>query len=159
MKTVILYATKHGASAEIARRISEEIRNSIIHNLKQECMPPISEFDCVIVGSSVYAGAFRKEAKTFFAQNADILKEKRLGLFLSGMSGNDGAEVFSANVPEDVLKAAKARCALGGIFDPKKSNLFERLIMRVVTKKSEYVSTISDERISEFVDAMNDVVE
>ena len=159
MKTVILYATKHGAAAEIAERISDKIRNSIVHDLKQECIPPISEFDCIIVGSSVYAGSFRKEAKTFIAQNADVLKEKRLGLFLSGMSASDGNEVFSANVSEDVLKAAKARCALGGIFDPKKSNFFERLVMKMVTKKSEYVSTISDEKISKFVDAMNDVVE
>jgi len=43
-------------------------------------------YDCIIVGSSVYAGMFRKKAKAFLSQNADVLRQKKLGLFVSGMS-------------------------------------------------------------------------
>ena len=35
MKTIILYATKYGAAAEIARRIAAHIDGAIVHDLKQ----------------------------------------------------------------------------------------------------------------------------
>ena len=73
MKTLILYATKYGAAYEIARRIAERIDGAVIHNLKQDGMPPLEEFDCVIAGSSVYVGMIRKEAKAFFTKNTAAL--------------------------------------------------------------------------------------
>jgi len=153
MKTIVLYATKHGAAAEIAARIATELDDAGTFDLKQEGIPALSDFDCVIVGSSIYAGAFRKEAKSFLAENADVLCEKKLGLFISGM-GEDGAEAFKANVPDEVLKTAKVADVLGGVFDPAKAGFFERFIMRIVTKKSGFVSTISDDKINEFASAM-----
>ena len=55
MKTIILYATKHGAIAEIARRIAAHINGAVVHDLKQP-VPDLTEYDSVIVGSSVYVG-------------------------------------------------------------------------------------------------------
>jgi len=154
MKTLILYATKHGAAEDIAKRIAAQIGDADLYNLKQENIPQLGDYDCVIVGSSVYAGAFRKEAKAFLARNADQLCEKKLGLFICAMSENNEDEVLKANVPEEVVKAATAARTLGGAFDPKKGNFFERLIMKAVTKQSGSISTISDEKISKFVEAM-----
>jgi len=154
MKTIILYATKYGAAAEIARRIAAQIDDAVTFNLKQAGVPALNDFECVIVGSSVYAGMFRKEAKTFLAENADELCKKKLGLFISGMSESDGDEAFKANVPGEVLQAAVAASALGGVFDPSRANFFERLIMKAVTKQSGYVSNISEGKIKEFAEAM-----
>jgi len=154
MKTIILYATKYGAAAEIAQRISSQLEGSSVYDLKQEGIPDLTEFDCVIIGSSVYAGMLRKEAKSFILQNAGDLCEKKPGLFISGMSEGDGAGIFKANIPGEVLEATKVSCILGGVFDPKKANFFERLIMKAVSKQSDYMSTISDEKISEFVEAV-----
>jgi menaquinone-dependent protoporphyrinogen oxidase len=154
MNTIILYATKHGAAADIAQRIAKQIENAVTYDLKQGNIPQLNEYDCVIIGSSVYAGGFRKEAKSFLSKNAEELLKKKLGLFVSGMSESESNEVFKSNVPGDVLMAAVAKGALGGAFYPDKANIFERLIMRIVTKQSGFVSTISDEKISKFVDAM-----
>jgi len=154
MKTIILYATKHGAAAEIARRIASGIDGASTYDIKQGDIPPLADYDCVIIGSSVYAGAFRKEAKTFIAENADELCKKKLGLFISGMSESESDEVYKSNIPDVLLNAATAMCAPGGIFDPEKSNFFERLIMKVVTKQSGYVNNIKDERITEFTEAL-----
>jgi len=154
MRTLILYATKHGATAEIARRIAEQIEGSVTHDLKQSGIPPIAGFDCVVVGSSVYAGMIRKEAKLFLAQNADILCKKKLGLFLSGMDTSDGKKIFDANIPESIMQAASAMNILGGIFDPGKAGFFERLVMKLVTKQSGYLSNIDDEKIKQFAETM-----
>jgi len=153
MKTIILYATKHGATAEIARRIADKIENTTVHNLEQPA-PDLAEYDCIIIGSAVYAGMFRKEVKTFFAQSSNILKTKKLGLFACGMSKSESDKVFTENVPDELLQATKASMLLGGIFDPEKANFAEKLIMKAVTKQSGYIDTIDDEKIEKFVEVI-----
>ena len=155
MNTIVLFATKHGAAQEIANRIANRMDGAIAHDLKQSNTPDIADFDCVVVGSSVYAGAIRKEAKAFLSQNANTLKNKKIGLFLSGMSSGEMQKAFTENVPDDVLQSAKVKASLGGVFDPNKAGFMERVIMRIVTKQSGFVSTIDDKKIDEFVRGMD----
>jgi len=155
MKTLILYATKHGAAAEIAKRIADKINGAVVHDLKQGGIPDLTEFDCIIIGSSVYAGMFRKEAKEFLSQNADVLRQKKLGLFISGMSSGEEQKMFADNVPKDLLESAKATVMPGGLFDPKKAGFIAQLIMKAVTKQSGYVDTIDNGKINDFAEAMN----
>ena len=154
MKTIILFASKYGAAGEIARRIASRIKDATVHELKRGGNPSLDGFDCVILGSSVYAGMIRKEAKTFLSLNAAALQKKKLGLFLSGMETSGGNKFFETNFPRDILETAKATGFLGGIFDPKKAGLMERLIMKAVAKTSAYGNTIDDEKIEQFVESM-----
>jgi menaquinone-dependent protoporphyrinogen oxidase len=157
MTTLILYATKYGAAQEIAQRIKNRMDNAVLHNLKDENIPALDQFDCVVIGSSLYAGSIRKEAKKFMALYADSLKGKKIGLFLSGIGGeNEKSErtCINNNFPDVILKASKVSFVLGGAFDPKKAGLFDRLIMRIVTRKSGYINTISDKKIDLFVEAL-----
>ena len=147
MKTLILYATKYGAAAKIAERIADEIDGAVVHDLNQDGIPDLAGFDCIIVGSSVYAGMFRKEAKAFLSQNSDVLRQKKLGLFISGMSP-DNENVFDV----DSKQIAEATALLGGIFDPKKASFMERLVMKAVTKQPVYTNTIDDDKIKRFVE-------
>ena len=153
MKTLILYATKHGGAAEIGRRIAAKFDDVTLHDLKQPTAD-LSSYDCIIVGSSVYAGAFRKEAKLFLSQNGNILKSKKLGLFVCAMSKGESDKIFADNISADVLAVAKVTALLGGLFDPKKANFAERLIMRLVTKQSGYVDTIDNDKIEKFVETL-----
>ncbi|MCL2532209.1 MAG: flavodoxin domain-containing protein [Oscillospiraceae bacterium] len=156
MKTLILYATKHGAAADIAGRIAKHIDNAALHNLKQDSTPNLAQYDCIIVGSAVYAGMFRKEAKTFLAQHADMLMQKQLGLFASGLLPAEEQKIFADNVPPQLLAHAKAAMLLGGVFDPAKANFATRLAMKAATKQSGYVSTIDNDKIAEFAKRMLD---
>jgi len=153
MKTLILYATKHGATKEIAGRIANKLDNAAICDLKQGNTPTITDFDCIIIGSSLYAGSIRKEAKAFVAQNADVLSEKTIGLFLSGLAEEDN-NYFATNFPKNLLDKVKAKGFLGGIFDPKKANMFERFVIKTVMKQSVYVEKIDDDATDQFVSDM-----
>jgi len=154
MKTLILYATKYGASKEIASRIAKKMDNATICDIKRGEIPPLADFDCIIVGSSVYAGSIRKEAADFVNANDKILCEKTLGIFLSGIGADETS--FSKNFPQNMLASVKSKVFLGGIFDPAKANGFERLIMKMVTKQKGYMETIDDEAIVRFVAAINE---
>lgn len=156
MKTLIVYATKHGAAKEIAEKIAEKIPGSTVCDLRGGNIPAISDFDCIIVGGSVYAGSIRKDAKDFVKHHAGALKLKKIGLFVSGMAKGESEQTFSANFPIDVVAAAKVKANLGGIFNPEKAGGFDKIVMKVVTKQSGYMSTISDEQIEKFVEALKD---
>ena len=154
MKTIILFATKRGASRQIAERISSELGGAELFDIKQQNIPDLREYECVIIGSSVYAGSIRKEAKVFLAGNADALKDKQIGLFISGMSKDEAEneKMFKSNFPETILQAAKAKILPGGIFDPQKMGGFERFIMKIVTKQKGYYSTIDEQKIMRFAE-------
>lgn len=153
MKTLILYATKYGAAAEIARCIAEKIPGAVLCDLKKDAVPELSGFDCVIVGGSLYAGMLRKEARDFTVQNAAALTGMKFGLFLSGMnkSPENHDEYFQSNFPADIVRAAAAKAFLGGIYDPKKAGFVERLIFKAVSKQSGYVNTVSEDEIDMFI--------
>ena len=147
VKTLILYATKHGATKEIAKRIAAQMEGAVLHNLAQP-VPRLEDFDCVVIGSSVYAGSIRKEAKAFLAKNASEVTGKTLGLFLSCFSPNEN--FFTKNFPAQLLQTAKAKAFLGGAFNPEIASGIERFITKTVTKQKGHIDRIDEGKIKEF---------
>jgi menaquinone-dependent protoporphyrinogen oxidase len=156
MKTLIIFASKHGATREIAERIAKKLGDTTLHDVKLGKMPTLTDFDAVIIGSPVYAGMINGKIKKLISAKMDQLQDKKVGLFLSGMTRDDkhAQEFFKTNFPPKLLKDAKAQAFLGGVFDPKKTSAPERLVMKMVGKLTAYTSTISDDKIAEFVAAM-----
>ena len=149
MKTLILYATKHGATRKIAELIAQEIPNSIVKNV-EESEPHLPAYDCVILGSSVMAGQIRKPLKSYMEKYQSELLDKKLGLFLSGLAEEEEEQYFKQNFPPSILEAATSKHILGGIYDPQKCTLVERIAMKLVPKINAYISTISSEKIAAF---------
>ncbi len=154
MKTLILYAGKYGATCEIAERIASKLESSTVYDLKGKDIPPIAEYDCVVIGSAIYAGVICKEAKDYLSQNEGVLCSKKLGLFLSGLDSSREKAFLDSNFSQTVLSAAIAKSFLGGTFDPKKAGITDRLIMKTVSKKSEYTSNIQNEKIDAFAEGL-----
>jgi len=154
MNTIVLYATKHGASLELARKIASQIGSAKLvdlNDIKRVSTLDLSQFDCVIVGSSVYAGQVRPAAKHFVTKNADLLMTKRLGLFIVGLDTKNAELAFASNFPKELRESAQAQLCAGGIFDPEKANFAERRIVKAILKSSDYVDTFDDEKIASFV--------
>jgi len=154
MKTLILYASQYGATREIARRIADRIDGAVIHNLKQSDVPSITEFDCVIIGSSLYAGMIRREAKAFLAKNSEGLYNKTLGLFLSGLEPANEQACFEKNFPSEILRSAKATCFPGGVYDPEKSGLLHKFMLKIAGVQMAYMDTIDNALIERFVESL-----
>ena len=154
MKTIVIYATKYGAAGEVAKRIAGMMNGAVACDLKLGGVPSLADFDSIIIGSSLYAGMIRKEAKVFVSKNAGVLREKKLGLFLCGLDASEEKTFFETNFSADILQAAKAKGFFGGIFDPKKANALERFIIKIVSKRTKYANTIDDSKIEQFVERM-----
>lgn len=96
-KILVAYGTKYGATAEIAERIGQVLREA---GLGADVQPAdrvddLGQYGAVVLGSAVYIGQWRKEAARFLKDNEAALAEKPVWLFSSGPTGEgDVAELM-----------------------------------------------------------------
>src|SRR5215207_2803044 len=83
---LVAYASKHGATEEIAKAIADELR---AHGLDVDCLPadqvadPIP-YEGVVLGSAIYMARWRRPARKFLSRHRDALAKRPLWVFSSG---------------------------------------------------------------------------
>ncbi len=81
MKTLILYATKSGATRECAEILANKIPNCSIFDLSKN-IPNIEEVDNLIIGSGVRMGHVYNPVKKFIANNIEEILDKNIAIYL-----------------------------------------------------------------------------
>jgi menaquinone-dependent protoporphyrinogen oxidase len=89
VQVLVAYATKYGATAEIAEKIGQVLREAGLHVdvLPVDRVSDLTPYKAVVLGSAVYVGQWRKEAATFLEDNEKGLAERPVWLFSSGPTG------------------------------------------------------------------------
>lgn len=104
MQVLVTYATKYGATAEIAAKIGQTLQQAGFHTdvLPADEVSDLSAYQAVIVGSAVYVGKWRKEAVEFLEDNEQALAQRLVWIFSSGPTGEgDAAELLKGwRLPE-----------------------------------------------------------
>ena len=159
MKTLIIYASKHGCTEKCSNLLKGKLNGEVkIVDIKKDNVPEIALFDKIIIGGSIYMGRIQKELNEFCLKNISTLKNKKLGFFICCMKENDIAETqISNSFPEELLINAITRGYFGGEFIFKKMNFLERLIVKKVSKINKDTSTLSKENIIKFAQSINNV--
>ncbi|AJA46461.1 flavodoxin [Clostridium pasteurianum DSM 525 = ATCC 6013] len=156
MKTLIVYATKHGFSEKCSKLLKDKFSGEVVAiNIKKDTIPNLSSFDNIIIGGSIYMGKIQKEIIKFCTENLNILKNKKIGLFICGMQKDNIETTLSNSFPVDLLYHASIKEYFGGEFILKNMNVTERFIVKMVAKIKEDVSSISEENINKFTKIMN----
>lgn len=137
-KVLVAYATKYGATAEIARRVGQALQDA---GLAVDVRPvgavdDVAAYDAVVLGSAVYAGLWRKEAATFLSDNEQALAQRPVWFFSSGPTGaGDPVEIMKGwRFPEALQPLAgrihpRDTAFFSGVLDPQKLSLPEKLIV------------------------------
>jgi menaquinone-dependent protoporphyrinogen oxidase len=88
-KVLVAYATKYGATAEIAEKIGQVLQQAGLQTevFSAGRIQNLAPYKAVILGSAVYIGAWRKEAVKFFQVHEHALAERPVWLFSSGPTG------------------------------------------------------------------------
>ena len=88
-KILVAYASKYGATAEIAEKIGEVLRQSGLTTdiLPADRVRDLAPYEAVILGSGVYIGSWRKEAAQFLKAHEQALAQRPVWLFSSGPTG------------------------------------------------------------------------
>ena len=141
MRVLVTYATKYGATAEIAEKIGQVLRQA---GLQADVLPAdrvgdLSPYKAVVLGSAVYIGQWQKKAATFLRANERALAERPVWLFSSGPTGKgDPVQLVQGwRFPTSLQPIAdriQARdiALFHGALDSKKMNLIEKWMIKNV---------------------------
>jgi menaquinone-dependent protoporphyrinogen oxidase len=141
MKILVAYGTKYGATAEIAERIGEVLRQAghEVDVARAERAGDVSVYAAVVLGSGVYAGSWRKEAADLLLAQEKTLTGRPVWIFSSGPTGEgDPVELMNGWTFPDALKPVAERiqprdtALFHGAIQPDKLNFLEKLIVRII---------------------------
>lgn len=156
MKTLIIYGTKHGTTEKCSKFLKDKFQGEVVTiNIKKEKLPDIDSFDNIVIGGSIYMGQIQKEIKNFCIENINILKGKRVGLFICGLNEKDVESQLNNAFPKELLTNVVAKECFGGEFIFKNMNFFERFIVKKISKIDKDTSKISEENINKFAQLIN----
>ncbi len=88
-KVLVAYASKYGATKEIAEKIGLVLKDAGfgVDVQPADSVADIAAYRAVVLGSAVYIGGWRKAAVRFLKGNEKALAEKPVWLFSSGPTG------------------------------------------------------------------------
>ena len=136
MRVLVAYATKSGATAEIAETVTNEL---VGMGLEAEARPAASvrdvrEYDAVLLGSAIYIGRWRRDALRFAKRFAVDLLRRPVWLFDSGPldATPDAGRTESVPAADEIAKeiGAKSRTTFGGRLKEEDAGFFMRRLMR-----------------------------
>lgn len=140
-RVLVAYASKYGATAEIAEKIGEVLRPA---GLSADVRPAdqandLSAYQAVVLGSAVYIGRWRKQAVNFLKTNEQMLTKKPVWLFSSGPTGEgDPLELLKGwRIPgglQPVVDRIQPRdiAVFHGAVFPEKLNFIQRWMIKNV---------------------------
>lgn len=157
-KVLLLYGSRYGSTAEISEKIEEVIREQDVEvesinleDTKLKELPPLQEFEGVLIGSGIRINSMTKSVKKFFKKYADALnkRENLVGVFVSCGTANNPEERPKARKDyiEKVLEKyginADIYEAFGGMLDlteESKLGFFSQKILKMVAKEDPTIN-------------------
>ena len=134
MKLLVLYDTKHGTTAEVARAIASASGGTAVP--LADCPASLAGYDKVVLGAPVYFGQWSKALGALVLERQNELSGPKLYAFALGMMPNDYAGVVKAALPASIADRIGGIQCFGGRIDPAKLGFAERFITKMVSKAS-----------------------
>jgi menaquinone-dependent protoporphyrinogen oxidase len=140
-KVLVAYATKYGATAEIAEKIGEVLGEAglCVDVLAADKVREVRDYEAVVLGSGVYMGRWRKAAAKFLKANERALGEMPVWLFSSGPTNEgDPVELLEGwRFPKSLQPVAESigardTAVFHGVLEAAKLGFIERWIIKKV---------------------------
>lgn len=146
LKVLVAYASKYGATAEIAEKIGEVLRQE---SLRADVLPvkevkDLKLYGAVVLGTAAYMFQWRKDATKFLKANEKTLAGLPVWLFVSGpIEKGDPVELLEGKVVPNSMQPVIDRIkpvdltVFHGVIQPDKMNAFERWVMKKMKASAE----------------------
>lgn len=138
-RVLIAYASKHGSTTEIARKVGEVLTSAglQVNIVAADRATDVAAYDAVVLGSAVYEGQWCKEAVDFLETNKVALTHIPVWLFSSGPMGKGDPETLMQgwHFPTEqtpVIDRIHARdtALFNGVLDLEKLSAAEKRIVQ-----------------------------
>ena len=151
MKTLIVYTSKTGVTADCANKLASLISTADCINLDSKETIHLQNYDQIILGSSVYVGMIRKSLKQFITTYHDELLTKHVSLFTCGANDkiNHTTDLMSS-IPADILNHLEHTGYFGWDFRKEKLGFFSRFVMKKIQEKENLIPGIQEAAITKF---------
>lgn len=138
-RVLVAYATKHGATTEIAEKVGQVLRQGGLSAdvVRADRVGALASYDAVVLGSAVYIGRWRRSAVRLLKDNEEVLAQKPVWLFSSGPLGDaDALELtkgwrFPANLRASVDRIQpRGITVFHGAVDEEKLSFIEKWLLK-----------------------------
>ncbi len=159
MKTLIIYATRYGATKKCATLLAEALREGAdLVNLAEHERPNLLAYDMIVVGGPIYEDHISSKVHRFCKKYKSVLLEKQVAFFICQTSvPSTVQEVFADNFDEDLLNIALAKATFGGEVNWEQLTHADRLLLGKETYRhiQERHSEIHSDKIKSFALALD----
>lgn len=138
-RILVTYATKYGATAEIAEKIGQVILQAGLPTdiLPTDRVSDLAPYEAIVLGSAVYVGQWRKEAASFLEANEKTMAKLPVWFFSSGPTGTgDPVQLMQGwrfpEAQQPIADRIKPRdtAFFHGVLDLTKLSLAEKLLIK-----------------------------
>jgi menaquinone-dependent protoporphyrinogen oxidase len=141
---LVAYASKYGATKEIAEKIGEVLRHAGLQAdiYSVDAIRDFTSYQAIVLGSAIYIGKWQKEAVEFVRVNEKVLANRPVWIFSSGPTGEgDPVELVEGlRFPvalQPVVDRINPRdiAVFHGFINPDKINFIEKWSIKSLVKK------------------------
>ena len=126
MKTIIIYATKSGASKECGEELAARLPGATISDARSG-MPNLDEYDNIILGTGVRMGKIYTPMRQFLNKNLELLCNKNVSIYFCNAYPEAFDKAVAQNLPDQLVHSATQIVSLGGKPPFRKAALAEWL--------------------------------
>jgi menaquinone-dependent protoporphyrinogen oxidase len=137
MSILVTFASKHGATEEVADRITLKLRQLGMNAdvLSVHTVPDLGAYEAVVLGSAIYYGSWLKEATEFVRHHSAELSSRPVWLFSVGPLGTEIRD--TAEQPKELAEFRRIVALRGhqlffGALDRNQLSFTERMVMKAV---------------------------
>lgn len=136
MKVLVSAASKHGATAEIARAIADTLESAglAVSTIPPDAVTSVADYDAVIIGSGVYVGHWMDAARDLVERHGAELAQRPVWLFSSGPVGDPPKPEENPVDIKDIIATLGARDhrVFAGLVEKGRLGLGEKVILKAV---------------------------
>jgi menaquinone-dependent protoporphyrinogen oxidase len=134
----VAVASRHGSTAEIARRLTEVLREALAEQDPDAVVDlrpvgtvrDLRSYDAVVVGSALYLGRWLRPARRFVRDHAAELRARPVWLFSSGPVGDPSSASPGVELGVPELFGAREHHVFAGRLLRAELGVAERLAVR-----------------------------
>ena len=133
---LVAVASKHGATAEIGERVAEALTEAGVTATAVAAneSTPVEGYDAFVIGSAVYAGRWRSDARDFVRSHKQELAARPVWLFSSGPVAEPPSDAEDPIDIEEmsVLTTSRDHRIFCGLLNSAKLGVLERAVVHAL---------------------------
>lgn len=161
MKSLVVFASQYGSTAQAAQWIQEDLGEADLLNLKdrkavKEINP--ADYEALVIGGSIKVGRLHKKVMQWMEKNHRLIADRKHAFFICCLAQEeeeqDQLDQYWSCFPEDLRNSAAAQVCVGGEMKLEKMNFIIRSMMKKITGSDENIHRLNREKARELAKAV-----